>query len=671
MPGTQKDRSLGLTTPLAADTLLLTSFTGREALSEPFRFHLEMIAETDTIAAKSIVGKPVAFRCRMPSGTDRLFHGIVSRFSANSKESDESGLAFFRAEVVPLFWFLHLRTNCRVFQKQSVTEIVDAIFTDHGLTDSHKQLTGTYEKLEYCVQYRETDFNFVSRLLEQAGIYYFFEYAADKHTIVLADAASAYVDCAENEIKFYGNFDNQLEGQITRWEHGFEYTPGSYAQTDYNFETPATSLLATEKTLVDLDNLDKYEIFDYPGLYSAVTDGKAAAKIRIQEREVAFEVVQGSSTCPSLIPGGKFKLTDHPIAGDKNKSFAVISVEHAAHEIADYRAEPLKRERRVRDYENTFRCIPAATVYRPPRVTPKPFVRGPESALVVGPKDKEIDTDKYGCVRVQFYWDRLGTKDEKSSCWLRVTQSLAGANFGAIFTPRIGHEVLVDFLDGDPDRPIVVGSIYNGANLPPYTLPDNQTISGLKTHSTDKGKDTNYNELKFDDNIGKELVNFQAERDFNRLVKNNDTLKVGYDTKDKGNQTIDIYNDRTVTLDKGNDALTITTGNRSVTISAGNDTLTLSKGNRTVTLDKGNYALTVTEGNHEIKVDAGTSSITAAKSLTLTVGSSSIKLEPGGITIQGTQVTIKADLANSISGATVEVKGPGSVTVKRGVINLN
>ncbi len=711
---TQDNRPLTISTPLGDNTVLITGLRGREEMSKPFEFTLELVSTTLTLDATSIVGKAVTVTILLPNGTDqRYVNGTVLDFSAGELDTS-GGVRVYRATIVPWFSLLKFASNCQIFQQKSIPDIIEAIFSDLGCSDYEKQLTQTYAALDYCVQYQETHFDFVCRLMEAAGIFYFFKHTDGKHTMVLADDASKYAACTENSVSYYGDFDSSIAGRITSWEHAFRFTSGKYTLTDYNFETPTTDLKATESTVISLSGVSSYEQFDYPGKYLTTSDGTSLSKVRMQIYEWPYEVVRGTSSCASFNPAGTFEVSDHPIDSEKSKSFVVLAVEHDIAAPVQYMSETIGRK--SKGYSNRFECIPSSVVYRPPRVTPRPHIRGPQSALVVGSSGQEMLTDKYGRVKVQFYWDRVGQKDENSSCWIRVAQNLAGNTWGMQFLPRIGQEVLVEFLDGDPDRPIITGSVYNADQMPTYALPDSQNKSGLRTRSTTEGSDQTFNELTFDDTKGSEQIYFHAEKDFVREVENNDSLKVGYDVKNPGDQTIQIYNnrtvtlengtdsldvqtgDRTVTIDKGNDSLTVSEGNRtitiskgnvSVTISEGNETVTLSKGNQTTTLDKGNQSLTLSggnrsatlskgndtvtlsAGNYSLECSSGSATISGMQGVTLKCGSNSIEISPSGVTIKGTMITLEGQSQVSVKGPMVQVNGSGMVQVQGGMITLN
>lgn len=690
---TQDERLIAVDTPLGKDELLLTAFSGREEMSRLFCYTLQMASANVSIEAKDIVGKQVGFRIAQEEGdTYRYFNGFVSRFSAGAADylSVETPLRRYRAEVVPWLWFLTLNANCRIFQDKSIPEIIEQIFKDRGFTDHKKAVKGQHPKLEYCVQYRETDFEFVSRLMERAGIFYFFEHEEKKHTLVWADDASGYISCPEGDVEYHGQFGAQLWGRVEKWEHQFELTPGKFSQTDYNFETPSTKLLTKENTVVKLPDAKKHEIFEYPGQYAKAPDGKALAKVRIEELEVPHDVVAGTSSCVTFTPGAKFKLKEHPVESEKNKSYVIISVEHEARAPSGYGFMPSEGEEEGDQYSNSFQCIPDKTVFRPARTTPRPMVHGPQTAKVVGPKGEEIHTDKYGRIKVQFHWDREGKFDDKSSCWMRVAQRWAGQEWGMLYTPRVGQEVMVEFLDGDPDRPLVTGGVYNAEQMPPYKLPDKAKQSGIKTRSTDKGDKTKYNELRFDDTKDKEHVYFHAQKDFARVVENVDVLEVGYDKLqsalplegDKGDQKIEILNNRTVTVHEGDAKLEVKQKDHIVDVDKGNQLITIAKGDQTVKV-KGNQTVKV-EGNQKIevtgdqKIKSKTTTIEALQKIVLKVGGNSVTIDSLGVKVKGTKVNVigtmvdvKADAKAALSSPLTDVKGDGMLKLKGGMVMIN
>jgi type VI secretion system secreted protein VgrG len=652
------NRFLKIKAASASAALALVSFEGQEAISQPFRFVLDMIADDPALDMLKMVGQPLTFSTNFSDDDVRHFHGKVLRISAGALEKIEEGeIRRFRAEVVPSLWFLKFNQNCRVFQDKTAPQIIEQVCKDIGWSTSDYSLSlgGTYAKLEYCVQYNESDYHFVSRLMEEAGIFYYFQHDKNGHKLVASDKSSGYVDCQENQVEFADRFEGFQAGQIFDWERQLEFTTGKFSHTDYNFETPDTKLLVSEKTVVKTKGVDGYELYEYPGEYLKNADGKTIATARIEALEWPNEVVTGTSTCASFLPGGKFKIKTHPVAAEKNKSYALLSVQHRGSEAslrigADGNAASGDRP----DYTNNFQCIPAATVFRPPRTTPKPRTWGLQTAMVVGGKNQEILADKYGRVKIQFPWDREGKLDDKSSCWVRVAQTWAGSKRGSLFTPRVGDEVVVDFLEGDPDRPLIVGSLYNANNMPPYEPDKKSYQSGIKTYSTDKGKAKNFNELLFEDKIGKEQIYFHAERDFVRIVENDDKLKIGFEVKDKGDQTIDIYNDRTVTIDKGIDTLHVKTKDRVVKI------------------DKGNHLITVDTGDQKITITKGSLFIEAKQKIVLKVGKSEMQMTQTDIKFKGMNFDLKSDMVAKVKGGIkLALEGGAMATLKGGIVKIN
>jgi len=518
----QETRLLNLTTPLGDNVLVLTAFRGHDEMSRLFHYELDMIADKTDIAAADIVGKNVTFSVERADGSRRYFNGFVSEFVAGDLEDDRQN---YSAVVVPWLWFLTQTADCRIFQTMTVVQIIEKIFQDLGFSDYEiSEVKGAHKTWDYCVQYRETDFNFVSRLMEQEGIFYFFRHEDGKHTLVMADSATAYEDCDEKEVDYPTDVGSQaLADHITDWEHRYEFCSGKWAQTDYNFETPKTSLMAKTNSVVDLPGIDKYEVYDYPGEYSETSDGQSETKLRMEEEEVEHDVGSASSLCKTFTPGGKFKIKKHQWPSEEGKTYLITSIHHTATEPAAYETGGAETGA-IEDYSNTFTCIPDSDVFRPARITPKPLVSGVQTAVVVGPKGEEIYCDKYGRIKVQFHWDREGKKDENSSCWIRVAHNFAGRKWGFMAIPRIGQEVIIDFLEGDPDRPLIVGSVYNADQMPHYSLPDNQTRTYFKTNSSKGGN--GFNELFFEDKKGKERVFMHAQKNMDVRVRNDSKTRV-------------------------------------------------------------------------------------------------------------------------------------------------
>ena len=520
MAYTQANRLVAIDTPLGKDVLLLRGVSGQEGISQLFSFELDLLSTHADIKFEDIIGKNVTIRVRIGDEDERFFNGFISRFS---QQGNDTGLANYRATMVPWLWFLSRTTDCRIFQNLSIPDIIKKIFSDLGFSDYKFSLKGAYQKWDYCVQYRETDLNFVARLMEQEGIFYYFEHQEKKHTLIIADDPSVHQPCSgQSKVKWNpqgsGNLD---ESVITDLQLNQEFRPGKYALTDYNFETPSTSLMAQVDTTIAVGNNSKFEVYDYPGEYNTKGDGDTLVKVRMQEEEAQHLEVSGSSSSRTFTSGYRFVLEEY-FRSDMNREYLLTTVHHSASVGNSYTSQTGGSEQ---NYDNHFVCMPHAVPFRPQRMTPRPVVQGPQTAVVVGPSGEEIYVDKYSRVKVQFFWDREGKKDEKSSCWVRVSQNWAGKQWGAMFIPRIGQEVIVEFMEGDPDQPIITGRVYNAEQMPPYELPANQTKSTIKSNSSKGGNGSN--EFRFEDQKGKEEIYIHGEKDWNIEIKNNESETIG------------------------------------------------------------------------------------------------------------------------------------------------
>jgi type VI secretion system secreted protein VgrG len=584
MAYTQENRLLSVTTPLGEDVLLLRGLTGQEGLSQLFHFGLDLASENPAIPFDQMVGQRVTIAMLLADGSKRYINGFVNRFA--QRDSD-ARFTFYQAEVVPWVWFLTRTADCRMFQNMTVPDIITKIFRDLGFTDFKNRLEGNFEPREYCVQYRETDFNFVSRLMEQYGIFYFFEHEEDKHTLVLANSPTVHQSCpGQEQARYDYSAGAQLEEDvISSWHMEQELRPGKYALTDYNFETPSTSLGVNIASVVNVGGNGKFEIYDYPGEYLKKAQGESLVKVRMEEEEAPHLVIQGASTCRAFTPGYRFTLEGHA-SREMNQTYVLTAVQHVATVGESY----VTGTEMAEHYSNQFTCIPHNVPYRPPRITPKPIVQGPQTAVVVGKAGEEIWTDKYGRVKVQFHWDREGRRNENSSCWIRVSHPWAGKSWGAISIPRMGQEVIVDFLEGDPDQPIITGRVYNAEQMPPYGLPGGQVMSGIKSNSTKGGG--GYNEFVMDDTKGNELIRVHGQYDMDSTIEHDLREHVLHDrSRDvTNNETISIGNDRSKSV--GHDETTQVSNNRTETVGS-NETITIGA-NRTESVG-GNETITVSQ----------------------------------------------------------------------------
>lgn len=638
MAESQQDRRLKVSSPLGEDVLLLTSFYGDEELSKPFSYDLELASGDGKIAFDDIIGRNVTVKVVAEKEGERIFNGFVSEFVQLEPENQ---LARYRAIVVPWLWFLTRVSDCRIFQGKTIPEILEEVFQSRNFNQYELRLTGSYKPLENCVQYRETDFNFVSRLMEQEGICYYFVHKDGEHTMILADAPSAHDPCPGCETATYypWNRGHDFAG-IRSWTRESRVCPGAFAHTDFDFKSPGKKLLSDVSEPKTHDHAD-YEIYDYPGEYLERGDGDNYSTIRIQELQSRHQVLRGEADIAGLLVGHQFTL-EEAYRDEDNRKYLVTRLHHEIH------SNPFGSQGASgpRFYQCRLTVIPATVEFRPLRETAKPLITGPQTAIVTGPSGDEIYTDQYARVKVHFHWDRHDDSDEKSSCWTRVSQYWAGKQWGAIHIPRIGQEVVVEFLDGDPDRPIITGRVYNGDNPPPYDLPANKTQSGVKSRSSLGGGTSNFNEIRMEDKKGSEQLYVHAEKNQDNIVENDETTSVGHDrTEDVGHdETIKIGHNRTETV--GNNE-TITIGVNRMEKVGSNETIAIGA-NRTETVGA-NETITIgsnfthTVGSSETKTVAMMRTHSVGINEMITVGAAQ------ETTVGGVQAnTIGASQSNSV-----------------------
>ena len=573
------------TAAFPASDLLLESLSCTEALSTLTEITASLLSPRPDLDSDKILGQPVTFEFELRDDTRRHLNGFVTRFS----QTGASGRFHrYQAVVRPWLWFLTRTTDCRIFQNMKVPDIVKTVFEDHRIAVHDFKLFREYREWEYCVQYRESDFNFVSRLLEHEGIYYRFEHSDGRHQLLLLDSASAHDPQPDGaaELPFFvtgGQAAPDIDF-VDRWTMSRSVQPGKFAITDYDFENPSSRLLTTGEQPRRYD-LSDAEAFDYPGFFTKPPDGAQYLENRRDEVQSRFEVFNGSTSAQGLRVGFTFKLKRHP-RDDQNVEYLVTGTNLQANNGSSDAGQAGQAD--GGGFHCEFTALASPQQFRPPRATRKPFVQGPQTAFVVGKQGDEIHTDKFGRVRVQFHWDRLGEKNEKSSCMVRVAQVWAGKNFGAIFIPRVGQEVIVDFLEGDPDQPIITGSVYNGETLPPFKLPDNATQSGFLSRSTKDGVVANANMIQFEDKKGSEGLNLHAEKNMSTSVENDQANSVGHDLTEQvtHDRKATVGNKDTLVVDKGGRSVTIKalgesvdiTGGRKYTVGAGLDQNTINTG---------------------------------------------------------------------------------------------
>jgi type VI secretion system secreted protein VgrG len=721
----QAGRMLAVSTPLGTDVLLLQKLSGDETISKLFRFELELLADSSTsIAFDQILGQGITAAVTMPDGSPRFFNGIVSRFSQGHRVPSAQGrgtLTRFRAVMVPTVWVLTRRLQSRIFQQVSIPDILKKVLA--GFSVSYR-LTGTYQPRDFCVQYRESDFNFASRLMEEEGIYYYFTHADGSHEMVVSDNPQGHADVPGPTTAIFEELEGgtRAEDRVHGWEKSQELGSGKYRLWDSCFELPGKNLEAVQPVLdsvpvgtvshkLKVAGNDALEIYDYPGGYAQRFDGvapgggdragdlqkifddnKRTVTIRMQQEAAQAVRVVGASTCRQFVAGCKFTLDRH---FDANGSYVLTHVEHWA-SVGDAYTTGTDVEE---PYTNQFECIPADLPFRPARDTPRPTVEGTQTAVVVGALPVEqIFTDKYGRVKVQFFWDREGQFNADSSCWIRVATAWAGKGWGQINIPRIGHEVIVDFLEGDPDQPIIVGSVYNAENMPAKKLPDGKKTCGLVTRTNDPSV-PGYNMITCDDSDGKEMVKIHGQYDMSTTIEHDNTNQVNNDesTTVVGNRTEHVGKKETITIDTGREE-TVSAGEK-ITISGGRteqvdggEKITI-KGGRTesvtgdesITID-GAQTIHVT-GSRTESVDSGEKvTITGnaqhdvSGDLTLHATGALNGLGDGKVIIQGPTITVQAGgECNIIGGSKLTLAGPGGtividgggITIQGTVVNIN
>ncbi|ELX12955.1 type VI secretion system Vgr family protein [Janthinobacterium sp. HH01] len=652
---------LALTSPFGDNDLLLDSVEGSEGISEMFKFNLHMRSGSTSLSAATAVGKSMTVTLSVEGGSKRYITGMVSRFIQSGFDQD---FATYEAEVVPMLWLLTLSRDRKIYQAKSVADIIKAVLGDFSVTFDDK-LTQTYDPVDYIVQYDETAFDFISRLMEQAGIFYFFTFSSSAHTMVLGDASSNFADCdGAAAVRFFPRtgMGNAID-TVSRFAHENTIAVKKATVNDYDFTKPSTSLEGTHSAAGGSG-----AVYEFATGHLAVAAATAIAKLRVEASQVNAEVLRGDSFCYPFSAGGKFTLSEHFVDA-LNAAFVLRRVHHTARDDL---------------YTNSFEAFPVAVPFRPPVQTARPRAVGCETALVVGPSGEEIWTDKYGRIKVQFPWDRDGVKDDKSSTWMRVAQSVAGKGFGALFLPRVGQEVVVTYLNGDPERPLVTGCVYNGENTTPAELPANQTQTIMRTWSSKQGAAGN--ELRFEDKKDAEQLYLHAQKDM--LTEVEDALTM---TVKKGAEIHTLQEgDRTVDVQKGKETHNVK-GTREVTVTGDETHTNAAKFTHKVT---GDYALTIdgkltitVTGDISIKSSAAvteesgtTYGITAGTALTAKAGTALTNESGTDFTNKaGTKMTNqaavqmdnKAPVINSKADATQTVEAGAMLTLKGAMAKVN
>lgn len=547
---TQKHRIFGVNTVLGEDVLVFHRMVGSEQIGQLFEYNLELLSEKTDIQSARLLGTNMTVRMQLPESRKagiRYFNGFVTRFSYLGMRGMRYGV--YGVTLSPWLWFLTRTSNCRIFQGQNVPNIIKTLFAQYDVADFKTALNGQYRDWEYCVQYRETDFNFISRLMEQEGIYYYFKHDHGRHTLILADNYSSHSAFPEYaQVPYYppDQMEYRERDHLYQWIVENQVQSGAYALNDYDFKVPRKNLHAVSLMPKPHKQAD-FEVYDYPGKYFDLDEGNHYCRVRLEELLAQHEVFLGQGIARGLATGYLFALINSG-RQDMNREYLIITAHYELQ--SDFYESTPNPEQAGKPYQIHITAINSQHSFRAPRITPKPTVHGPQTAIVVGKDGEEIWTDQWGRVKVQFHWDRYAKRDENSSCWIRVAQVWAGKGWGGVAIPRIGQEVIVDFLEGDPDQPIITGRVYNGASMPPYGLPSGAVISGVKSNSTKGGG--GYNEYIFDDTKSNELIREHGqhdkdstiEHDLREHVLNNRSRDVTVD------ETVSIGNNRSKSVGK-------------------------------------------------------------------------------------------------------------------------
>jgi type VI secretion system secreted protein VgrG len=620
---TQDKRVAQLQTALGKDVLGLARFEITEGLSELFEWQIEAVSEKPDLDFKSAIGRPCSITVKSYD-TDRLFHGIL----AEARWVGVRGqYHVYRAEVVPWLWLLSRVTNCRIFSEKSAPDIIQEVFQKQGFTDFRMSLSENHPTREYCVQYRESDLAFVSRLMEEEGIFYYFEHSSDKHTLVMVDSNSACKPVPNRpKIPFIPSVGSDWAGRehLHDWYKERRFRSGKVVLNDYNFKQPNSSLKAEKEAAVSYNRSRQSELYDHPGNYKERSQGEQLAKVRLEAEQALDNRRYGSGEAVTLFPGGLVTLEtleQHNMASE-NRQYLVVRASHRY--VTEGYASAADAAGAPEAFDGDYEFLPSDQPYRSPMTTPRPLVYGMHTAKVVGPSGEEIHVDEHGRIRVEFFWDR----DKSQSRWARVAHLWAGKEWGFQYIPRIGMEVCVVYEDGDPDHPIVIGAVYNGDNKHPYSLPANKTQSGVKSNSSKGGG--GYNEFMFEDKKAQEKIRMHAEKDHEVKIRNSETWEIG-----------EIFMPPNGSPSRKTD------------------------------IKNGDDVLTIDMGNQETNVKMGYIKETAFQKIELICGQSKITMTPFSIDIESLMITIKGQAMTTVQAPMTTVKGDAILTLKGGLTLIN
>jgi type VI secretion system secreted protein VgrG len=636
-------------TSLGQGKFLLRRIEATEALGQPFKIELMLDSDDRNVDPKKILGEHLTVEIDINESAKRYFDGIVTRFSYIGLQDFK---ARYQATLEPWFSLLKKHVQLKIFQQKDVPTIIKDVFRAANFDDFDDKLQRSgYLQLDYCVQYRESDMDFVSRLMEQEGIYFYFAHTDGVHKLVLCDGVGSHekFNSSFGDMKLTRADDGSSTGTMWDWSLAHELQSGQYTLTDYDMEKPNTDLKKS-KSMAQGHTQDSHEIYDYPGKYTEAADGTTYSSMRMEEEIAKFQRGHGKTRSRWLSVGYLMTLSESTRDAENGEYLVVAAHSSMSTESGESGVQGLHTE---------FETLATVNTFRSPRKTAKPFIRGPQTAFVVGKSGEEIWTDKYGRVKVQFHWDRDGQNDESSSCWVRCAQLWGGKSWGGQFIPRIGQEVIVHFLEGDPDQPIITGAVYNASSMPPYDLPANATQSGIKTNSSKGGGGSN--EIRLEDKKGSEDFYMHAQKDMH----------------------VEVINDHSLLIKQGDQTIEVTEGKRTLTVKQGAETHEVTQGDRSVKVGQGKQShevfgdcsLKVTTGNYSLELSAGSASIKAPQAITvesqmsieLKVGGNSIKIDQMGVTIKGMMVSISGDIQTEIKGLMTDVKASAMLQIQGGI----
>jgi type VI secretion system secreted protein VgrG len=679
-----------------------------EQVSRPFHFEVTMLSEKaennpQKVDGRKLLGTSATITISLADGKKRYINGLIRRFAEGERDKE---FVRFRAEIVPAIALMELASHSRIFQNLTAREVIESVLDEYvDVTYDSGGLAGTYTQRDYCTQYRETDLQFISRIMEEEGMFYFFKHEDGKHTMVLGDATSAY---QENPVKKTVVFGPGMlytdEAHVDTWEHRYQLITGKWTYRDYDFQQPRNKLEASAPAVQPAEAAKNLEMYDFPGGYVRLfnepdkrsgdvqTEGDAYAELRMEQEESQVEIIEGGGNAYGFTAGHTFEIESR---GDQavDGTYMLTSVQHSASQVPAY-----SEGAGGGGYSNRFVCIPSDVTFRPPLSTHKPIISGLQTGKVVDESSsgdtEEIWPDKYGRVRVRFPWDI----ENKFACWVRVAQQRAGKQWGHIWIPRVGDEVVISFLEGDPDQPMIVGSLYNADNPVPYTLPDNKTQSGIKTMSSPKGGSDNYNEIFIEDKKGSELIRVHAEKDLLTEVEHDETRKVDNDrtttikknetkTVSEGDEVHKVSQGKRTTTIQGNEALEVSQGDHTIQVKQGkqetkvdmgdqnnevgmgNQKNDVKMGNITTEAGMGNIETTAKLGNITIKASLGKITLEALQGIELKVGPSTVKIDMSGIQMSGMMTKVEGTVQTQVKGLITQVtadamlKAGGAITM--------